>query len=218
MQGPIRPARAKPSARPRVEGYRVRLLEGFARAVTEKGLAAASVADIVRHARVSKRTFYEHFADKLACFLAVYAAASELTLSAIAAAAGTATGWEAQLDAAVRAYLATLQLRPALTRTCLLEIQAAGPKALQLRRKVQQAFADQMRAFVDTSRARHPEIRPLSPTMAAAIVGGINELVLLHVESRPSDRLLELADTAVELLRAVLVAPPPPRRRRRRPR
>ncbi len=187
---------------------RLRLIEGFALALTEKGYAAATIADIVRHARVSKRTFYEHFADKEACFLAVYAAASELTLNEIVRATEAESDWEAQLDAAVHAYLKVLESRPALTRTCLLEIQAAGPNALRMRRQVQQAFADQMRAFAEQARARHPDLRSISPTMAAALVGGINELVLLHVESGPSDRLLELADTASELMRAVFVAPP----------
>ena len=35
-----------------------------------------TIADVVRVARVSKRTFYEHFADKEACFLALYAETS----------------------------------------------------------------------------------------------------------------------------------------------
>src|SRR6185503_15316570 len=50
--------------------HRSRLVQGMAIALTEKGYADISVADIVQHARVSKRTFYEHFADKEACYLA----------------------------------------------------------------------------------------------------------------------------------------------------
>ena len=56
--------------------HRLRLLEGFAAAVSERGYAATTIAHIVEHARVSKRTFYEHFADKEECFLALYAEAA----------------------------------------------------------------------------------------------------------------------------------------------
>ena len=58
-------------------GHRARLTGGLAAAIAEKGYAAVTIADVVRHARVSKRTFYEHFADKEACFLALYAETSD---------------------------------------------------------------------------------------------------------------------------------------------
>ena len=48
------------------------LTGGLAAAIADKGYAATTIADIVMHARVSKRTFYEHFADKEACLMALY--------------------------------------------------------------------------------------------------------------------------------------------------
>src|SRR5215210_8448919 len=62
---------------------RTRLLEAAGRAVAEKGYGAATIDDIVRGAGVSKQTFYEHFADKLDCFLAAYEAASEELLERV---------------------------------------------------------------------------------------------------------------------------------------
>src|SRR5919106_1114372 len=56
---------------------RTRLLEAVGRAVAERGYGAATIDDVVRGAGVSKKTFYEHFADKQDCFLAAYEAASE---------------------------------------------------------------------------------------------------------------------------------------------
>jgi len=44
---------------------RTRLLEAVGRAVADKGYAAATIDDVVRDAGVSKKTFYEHFSDKL---------------------------------------------------------------------------------------------------------------------------------------------------------
>jgi AcrR family transcriptional regulator len=47
-----------------LENQRARLLAGTARAVYDHGYAKASIADITRHAAVSRRTFYEHFDGK----------------------------------------------------------------------------------------------------------------------------------------------------------
>ena len=57
--------------------HRARLTGGLAAAIEEKGYAAVTIADVVARARVSKRTFYEHFADKEACFLALYSETSD---------------------------------------------------------------------------------------------------------------------------------------------
>ncbi|MFI5067448.1 MAG: TetR family transcriptional regulator, partial [Streptosporangiales bacterium] len=42
--------------------FRRRLLAGLAEAIRERGFRESTVADVVRHARTSRRTFYEHFA------------------------------------------------------------------------------------------------------------------------------------------------------------
>jgi AcrR family transcriptional regulator len=184
--------------------YQQRLIEGFVAAIEEKGYAATTIADIVRHARVSKRTFYESFADKGACFVGAYAALSEVMLATIAAAASPELPWRAQIHAAATAYIGVLESRPALTRTFFLEILSAGPKALEVRRDVNRRFAEQLRSLVARARRNaKDEIRPLSPAMATAIVGGINELILVSVTD-PETRLANVAKTAVELIEAVV--------------
>lgn len=192
------------------DAYRVRLLEGFASAVAEKGYAATRIADIVRHAKVSKRTFYEHFADKEECFLATYVAATDLVLAAAAAAfeAHAAADWRAQLDAAIDAYVTALESNPALTRSCLVEIHAAGPRALERRREVHGAFAEMLRAFAARTKKRHPEVRAITAEMATAVVGGINELLIAQVERGPRHRLSSLRATASDLMKSVLERQP----------
>jgi AcrR family transcriptional regulator len=182
----------------------MQIIGGLCGAISEKGYAATTIADIVRHARVSKRTFYENFADKQACFLAAYRELSEQTIALMTSAVDAAATWEEQLTQAVATYFAVLGGEPALTRTFLLEIHAAGPRALELRREVMDRFAEVTRRLVDEARKRQPRLKRLSPAMATAIVGGVNELMLLKVEeARPTK---ELAQTATELVRA-LVAP-----------
>jgi AcrR family transcriptional regulator len=187
--------------------HRSRLVKAMATALSEKGYADISVADIVQHARVSKRTFYENFADKGACYLAAYCALSDDVLARIAEAGATDRPAEERLVAATYAYLAALEERPALTRTFLTEIQGAGPEALKLRRSIHQRFAELLRLLVERSRKERPGLRAISPEMAAAIVGGINELVLLTIEEGHGRPLREIGGTVIELLTAVLLAP-----------
>lgn len=186
-------------------GHRARLTQGLAAVIAEKGYAAVTIADVVRTARVSKRTFYEHFADKEACFLALYVETSEELLELIATATAVARGpWEVRIAAAARAYFERVAGEPELIRAALLEIQAAGPRARLLRREVQRRYAEQLRAFSLTAAAEEPGIRALTPALATAVVGGLDELMLEAVEAGHAARMGELADAATELIRAVL--------------
>ncbi len=189
---------------PEMSMHRLRLVEGMVAAVDEKGYAGTTIADIVRHARVSKRTFYEHFADREECFLACYTYGSELALDSVKVAAECDGPWTEQVRAAAQAYLLALQTNPTLTRTLLVEVHAAGPRALALRRTVLQRFADLLRELVEEGRLHHPEVRSLSPAMSIALVGGINELVLHTVEQGHADQLTALAETVANLVQAAL--------------
>jgi AcrR family transcriptional regulator len=193
-------ARTQPAAATHAD----RLTEGLAASIAEKGYAATTIADIVRYARVSKRTFYEHFADKETCFLSLYSRTSDELLELIAEAASGPAAWEERLAAAARAYFERLAAEPALSRAGLVEIQAAGPRALKLRREVQRRYAELLRALSVQVAAERPGIRPLTPALATAVVGGLNELMLEAVEDGREEHLGELAGTATELLRALL--------------
>ena len=193
------------ATRPAAAGHRARLTAGLATAIAEKGYAAVTIADVVRVARVSKRTFYEHFADKEACFLALYAETSDELIELIAAAAATADGpWDERIRAAARAYFERVAGEPELIRAALLEIQAAGPRGRELRREVQRRYAEQLRGFSEAAEAEEAGIRALTPALATAVVGGLNELMLDAVEAGQAARMGELADAATELIRAVL--------------
>jgi hypothetical protein len=61
-----------------------------------------------------------------------------------------------------------------------------------------------LRALSDEAAAEDPSVTPLSPVLATAVVGGIDELMLEAVEAGQEHRMGELADAAIELIRAVL--------------
>ena len=162
---------------------RTRLLEAVGRAVADRGYAAATIDDIVRDAGVSKKTFYEHFTDKLDCFLAAYEAASDELLEHIRAAQEAADAeWLARTRAGIHAYLRWLAAEPALARVFLIEIAAAGPAALELRERMRDRYADRMREL-QTANSVPDEI-------FHAVVAGADDLVVRRL--REGGDMLEL--------------------------
>jgi len=185
------------------DDYRARLVAGMAQAIIELGYARLTLADIVRHARVSKRTFYEHFESKEECLLALYEVQSARVLEEIRAAIQKAPPGEGRIGIGVAVYLASLQSRPGLVRTLLVEILHVGPRGFELRRQVMRSFADLLRREFEAAGAR----AALSPALAMALVGGINELILEAVEEDRVDRLSELSGPVAALVRGFLGAP-----------
>jgi AcrR family transcriptional regulator len=183
--------------------HRQRLLEGMARAVAAKGYADTTIADIVSEAAVSRRTFYEHFATKADCLIALYEAASFNALKVLRGAIDPAHAWQIQVGHAMSAYLACLSQNPALMRTLFIEILALGPAGLAARRRVNQHIASFMLDVVNTGRDGAKAEPPLSSDMAMAVVGGINELVLQVIEQDRVAELPGLAESAVRLVRAI---------------
>ncbi|MEV0717564.1 TetR/AcrR family transcriptional regulator [Asanoa sp. NPDC050611] len=150
----------------------------LANAVAEKGYAATTIADIVANARVSKRTFYEHFADKEDCLLALYGDACSRIMAVLRGAGTKEQPWPDRIGALTDAYLGTLDALLPVNRAVVVEMQAAGVRAYRMRQRMQREFAQTLVDVVDEARTTNPKIAPLTPPMALALVGGINELML----------------------------------------
>ena len=183
---------------------RSRLLEGMAQAVAERGYAATTIADVVREAGVSRRTFYEHFSGKPECLVALYGAASHNALKVLRGAIDPAHPWQTQVEHALAAYLGGLAANPLLLRTLYIEILGLGPAGLAAWRRVNQEIAGFMLEVVNGGKGRQA---PLSARMAMAVVGGINELVLECIEQDRIDRLADLVEPAAALVHAVTGTP-----------
>lgn len=188
--------------------YRERLIVGLASSLAEKELGATTVADIVRHAHVSKRTFYEYFSDKRECFAALAESVTDRMIEVIDQAVAQEDTWEAKARAACLTYMRVAASSPQLTRTLVLEVQAGGPEALKVRRAAYKRHADTFVRLSEAAAAERADVRPMSPAVATAIVAGINELMLEVVEEGDAARLTEVVDASFELIHAVSTAPP----------
>ena len=189
--------------------HRGRLLQAMATVAAAQGLAATSIAAVVAEAGVSKRTFYEHFPDKDACFLELYRAASGSALRTLREAVQPERPWQDQVEHALGAYLAHLASGPQLIRMLFVEIHHLGPAGALVRREVMQQLADFMLETINAER------EVLTPTMAVAAVGGIQELVLQAIEQGEAaqlDRLTPSASAVVRLLAGAAQKKSPPKR------
>jgi len=117
-----------PDVRPLLNArpQRAKLLEAMVRTVAEKGYEAATVADAVRMARVSRGTFYELFDSKEACLAAAYRAGTEVLEERVGQAARQAGEWREELRLGIRTYLRTLDAEPMFARVYLLEWPSVG--------------------------------------------------------------------------------------------
>lgn len=180
-----------------------RLLHALADVAADKGFAAVTVADVVRVAGVSKRTFYEHFADKDVCFLTLYRLASASALNTLRAAVQPSLPWQVQVETALRAYFSHLSAGPRLLRTLFVEIHHLGEAGAAARREVMGSLADFMCETVNRDR---PAEQALSPAMAMAAVGAITELVLQAIERNEQAELESLVPVASAIVRRLAQA------------
>jgi AcrR family transcriptional regulator len=156
---------------------RGRMLWAMAEAVSENGYAATPVAEVLRRARVSRESFYEHFANKEECFLAAYDGAATLVLEALADAArsvGEGSDRRALLDATLERYLTTLAAQPAMARTFMVEVYAAGEAAIARRVKVQERFVEQVVAWTGARSARQ---RFACESIVALVIGWVTHSI-----------------------------------------
>jgi len=179
--------------------HRHRLLDAMAQAVAAKGYAAVTIADLAAEARVSKRSFYEHFSDKADCLAALYDAASRQAFKVLREAIDPRRDWHAQVEQALAAYLGALAANPALLSTLFIDILALGAPGLAARRRNTDLLADFIVQVAGPGLQRH---------QAVAIVGGIHEWVLQAVEAGQAAALADLAGPAARLVRAVIDARP----------
>jgi len=177
-----------------------RLICAVADAVASKGYAETTVADVIALAGVSRRTFYEHFEDKEACFLASYDTGAKAIFDAMAVAAAGLRDWREILDASFSTWLAFLQADLAFTRAYMIEFWSAGDAARERWKVRRDRTGALLKRTHEQARSEDPSIVPVSDTIVSAVVGGINRVVISHVLARDPAPLTSLKP---ELLRFI---------------
>jgi AcrR family transcriptional regulator len=182
--------------------FHQRLLNGLAESIVEAGYRNTTVADIVRRARTSRRTFYEHFASKEECFVALLTEANAEIIRQIYAAVDQKAPWERQVRQAVEGWIASAEATPAITLSWIRDVPSLGTAARQLQRDVMEAFIDMVQTLCNTKELRAVGIEPVSRQVAIMLLGGLRELVAATVED--GGRASDITEVAVRASIALL--------------
>lgn len=173
---------------------RERLLAAALRATAELGYREMSVQDVLDRSGVSRPTFYEHFENKEACFLAAFDVVRDHLEDLISTAAAAQTEWPQQVIAALRACLEFFAAQPDLARFFLLEAVAATPATANRFREAVLACDPALAA----GRAELADPDSLLPGTESSIVGGVVSLASHRIVAGETERLTELLPDMVD--------------------
>ena len=167
---------------------RSRLLAAAVRAVDELGWANTTVADVVARSRVSRRTFYEIFANREECLSAVLEDILGALAGELAGAGLEGVEWRVGVRGGLGAILGFFDREPVLARVCVVGALSGGPEVLERREEVLARLA----GVVDEGR-KNPRAARCTPLVAEGLVGaafGIVYARLLKGQRRPLTDLL----------------------------
>jgi AcrR family transcriptional regulator len=180
-----------------VSNQRERILDAVLQAASRSGYAAMRIEDVIAIAGVSRRTFYDHFANKEEAFLAAYELVLEQLLSGVSLAFASGETWPSRVRRGLAAFLNLLAAEPVLAQVCVVAL-AAGPRALARRTAAMEAFQSLLEPPTDDALVTSSA----PPVAIEAIVGGIYEVIYSRVTSQ---RTQELPTLLPSLLHSALL-------------
>jgi AcrR family transcriptional regulator len=206
-QPPVPRGRHAPPLEVRVEVQRRRLFTAASAVFARSGFADASAEAIAREAGMSKATFYEHFANKEECILALFDNARDYVLVEMSRAIGSpddVEDYEAWVARSLKAFLGILAAHPAQAQTLLVEIIGAGPRAVACRDAVMDQFAGLL--LRDNARVAP---RFGCPTFASqddafACIGAIFEVVSRQLRTGQPADIRAVGPTLARVIHGVL--------------
>ena len=194
---------------PATAGHRERLLAGLATAMRERSYWEITVADVVRHARTSRRTFYEHFAGKQDCLIALLQEETDQTVARIAAAVNPRSPWQAQVRQAIKAWIDGVTDDPGVRLCWIRVVPSLGDAARPLLRRTMTAYAGLIRTLAESPELASAGVTPPARQETIMLLGGLKELIATTVED--GDDLCGIIDIATDVAIRILaphVGPP----------
>lgn len=154
---------------------REHLIMAMLKAASELGYREANVQDVIDRARVSRPTFYEHFANKEDCFLAAFDTSAERLRDKVdMAALKGGDVWRDRMRYGLEELLQFVSSEPHTARALIVEARAGSVDAVMRRVELLDHFA----GCLDTQvRELLPEAPAFSMTTATVIIGGVESLL-----------------------------------------
>jgi AcrR family transcriptional regulator len=170
------------------EIQRSRLIAAAASTIDDYGYEQASVSHITGRARVSRRTFYELFANREACIVALIEDVVARVERELDAAGLRELSWYEQVRGGLWTILCFLEREPLLARVCVVQSQRGGPEVLALRERVFTRLA----SALDKGRMQGKGAASCTPLTAEALVGAAHGVIHARIARRSPEPLTEL--------------------------
>jgi AcrR family transcriptional regulator len=177
-----------------LEMQRRRLLLAYTEVLAEHGLQGASVDRVCKRAGVSRRTFYDLFIDREACFLAAFELGLERIVSEVVPLYASAGSWRVRVRRALTALLQLFDAEPDLARLCVVETLKGGPPVLERRRALLEAVA----TAIDQGRVGKGGGPP--PLTAEGVVGGVVSVIHTRLISGGLETLVALVNPLMSMI------------------
>jgi AcrR family transcriptional regulator len=179
-----------------IEIQRARILAAMVEVSAERGAANVTVAHVVEHAGVSRRTFYEIFDDREDCFVAAFDDAIARASRYVLACYDADAGWAEQIRAALIALLDFLEVERGAGLLLIVGSLGAGPPALERRKRV----LAQITGVVDEGRMEAKAGHELPCLTAEGIVGGVLSVLHARLVDSDGESLLVLAGPLISMI------------------
>jgi AcrR family transcriptional regulator len=193
------------SARPAIsrefiaEHKRRRIMDALAELTATQGYEATKISDIVRRAKVARKTLYDNFTGKEEVFVAAFDAARDEALERVQASCAAAEAdWRDKIEAGLAAFLGYVAEQPALARMCMIEALSATPATTQ-------RYEEALQAFVDLAQEALPRDGRLPETIDETLVGGVAWIVYRKLRSGEGKQAEELLPQLAEFMRGPYV-------------
>lgn len=189
------------------KNQRRRMYGAMIEAVATSGYGRTSVKQVVMLAGVSRRAFYEQFANKEECFLATLDLVANQALVHIAAGYRSTEGTlEQRMEAALRRFAEVVASNPKGARLMLVDAPSAGPAGWERLTETMRIFEQRLAA----SFAHAPDAMPLPEPVARAIVGGLRRATFVRLVEQRTDEMLELVEDMLSWTLVFRTAEPSP--------
>jgi TetR/AcrR family transcriptional regulator len=154
-----------------IQHQRARIYGAMVEAIARSGYERTSVKQVIGLAGVSRRSFYEQFGNKEACFLATFDVIAGRDIKRVSKAyASIEGGLEERLRAAMREFTRAARESPNASMLTLVAAQTAGAAgALRLRRAISTYEQMLARSFAESR-----EASVLPTPIVRAITGGLH--------------------------------------------
>lgn len=162
----------------------------------ERGVGNVSVAHVVERSGVSRRTFYEMFADCEECFLAALDQALSYTYERVLPAYEPVRSWSGRIRAGLIALLCLFEEEPRIARMLIVESVSGGPRALARRGEV----IAKLTHIVEEGVAESKRSVAPPPLTGEGVVGGVLLVIQTRLIERSDLRLAELVNPLMSMI------------------